>query len=993
MIALLTALWLYADFDRPMIIGGKAVDVTAKSGEYSEGKFGRGYFFTSAAKRCENEFFNIADRDLTDGFPWKRGTFSCFYRRPAEGGVNALFGFGGFWQYQWTWGPGCFSCQDANRGPNRVTYKTTVQDDAWHHFAATWNDEALLLYEDGVKVAERKNPKRVDMREVQRAVLRIGCRGDGAAAANLYADEIAIFDEAKGADEVKAMSAAVKPILADDAIVFGHVDFPFAWRNEENAALRMKAYFPAEGEYPVIIAVAGHSFPVKRFRAKAGLNRLDVPFDPALFRPGEYDWKLTVGSQSTSGRLAIRGRVDRNEFKLHSWGGSKALAFTNLLTIGLNAVNTGCGFPNRGTRAYLAHDVFINYRLENSRKWAELGLDRRAIARDAAKSLEYARGLHLWATTLVNSEVYGSRLTEVTNNPVMRARAETALGHAPDVTISYPPNEISFKNRGIAPFSGVFPAKDPTYRTLRWYWNEGFHTYAVNEGNRDAIHRLSPGNVVWSEPNPSPVGLDMIADWVYDYKAETALQTLRRQYALARDRKVPNMPTLGMGYWHTFPPRGTHPTLKDKNGKSVSVTLCQSCDEVMIKSWMAIGAVRSDNLGYFAVDTWQSGAEGCAAYAADPSAGIDCIGETDAIPRYGEFVRRTLRPAAMLLRGIDPVKAPVAVVWPKEILWAGGGRWSDHHYRNQICDALARLPFAFDFVADAGFTKENLTGYRYVLAPMLSVVTDEHDEILRSLPSSVKIVTDSHAKTKYPGGTELKDLRYRVGRKGVEEFNWATCDEPLRAFFAKEQDSLHRALGAWSDEDGTNAYTFVKAYRDVKFVTVVNNLRRDGGSVMNEFCRRDGYRPLGAPQTITTHFDLPAGGALYEFNPAGARTSLSRELSLPYAPGEGRLFAVYPRPLKELSLSVEGEPARGGRAAVRIRITDSRGAAPGRQVVKLTVADPSGREHDETGLYAVEGGEELVPLRFALDDGTGSWKLSAGELTTGLAGDSSFKLR
>ncbi len=101
-----------------------------------------------------------------------------------------------------------------------------------------------------------------------------------------------------------------------------------------------------------------------------------------------------------------------------------------------------------------------------------------------------------------------------------------------------------------------------------------------------------------------------------------------------------------------------------------------------------------------------------------------------------------------------------------------------------------------------------------------------------------------------------------------------------------------------------------------------------------------------------------------------------------YAPAEGRVFCIYPRPLRKLEASFRGR-------SVELTLTDASGrCAPGRQVVEVEVRDPSGALHDETGRYVMEGGRLSVPLRFAGDDPKGSlfkrWKVHARELTSGL---------
>ena len=993
-ILLVSSLWLHADFDHPLLVDGRIQDVRMVAGAETSGKFGKGYAFVSEKERCENDFIVLSDPDLLANFPWHEGSFSCFYRLP-EGGSEtksstSFFCYGGYWQYQWTWLGSSFSCEDSLKYYGKLDLGDNLKPSrTWRHFCATWNAEELACYYDGVKVASKKNPTRVDMRNVSRANLRIGAAGDGRGAANLEADEISIYDRALSASEVAALSASSVPALGDDRILVGHIAFPIYWRNQRDAALRMKIWSPKAQTVAAELTVGGVVVHSGDLTLPSGESDLVVPFDPSRLAPGSYAYALIFKDAKEeallddAGTVEIRGRVEPDAFRMMSWGGSTSFAPSNLYASGLNSANMTAGTVSRGAREYLRHDVFLNWRLENSKAWQTLGFDEEAIAASARETLAVGEGLHLWQSTLVNSEVYNANVSALTNNALLYARAVKALGRVPDTNTRREPEELSYKAKSIPAYQGAMPADDPTLRTIEWYWFEGFPVYAVNRANARAIHALSPDNLVWSEPSTSPVGLDMVSDWLYDYKTETTLQTMRRHYALARAKGVLNQPTLAMGYWHTFPPSGRHPATGEE------VRLAQSCDEVMIKSWMALGAVRTDHLSFFSADTWQLGAEGYAAWQADPVSSnvVSTIGETDAIARYGQFVRTRFRPAAELLRGIDNVRAKVALVWLEETDRAGSWQWSRYHYRNQVGDALARQPWAFDYLTDNEMKREILSGYDYLVLPMLNVITDEHDALLRALPETVRFVTDSHAKVDYPTATKLADMRYRTGT-GVLEFNTAGVDVPLGGFFADKTEALHRSQAGWSDEDGTNAYTFVKALKGVTYVTVVNNARRDGGSPMNAFKTDAWYRPCGAPQTITTHFNVPEGGCVYEFNRENCSIVRLEDCSiaLDYAAAEARVFCIYPRELTGMTVSVR-EPAAGEAGTVAtVCVSDAAGAAPGRQVVEVTVRRGDGSLTDESGLYRVEDGCCTVPIRFTEGEraSAAGWTVSVRELTSGL---------
>ena len=113
-----------------------------------------------------------------------------------------------------------------------------------------------------------------------------------------------------------------------------------------------------------------------------------------------------------------------------------------------------------------------------------------------------------------------------------------------------------------------------------------------------------------------------------------------------------------------------------------------------------------------------------------------------------------------------------------------------------------------------------------------------------------------------------------------------------------------------------------------------------------------------------------------------------------YAPAEGRVFCIYPRPLKALSARVEGIPARAVACALSVRMTDAADRpAPGRQIVRLTLRDPSGVCADALGLYTLERGTAAIPLRFARDASVGTWTWKLDDLTAGFSAGGSFEVK
>ena len=58
----------------------------------------------------------------------------------------------------------------------------------------------------------------------------------------------------------------------------------------------------------------------------------------------------------------------------------------------------------------------------------------------------------------------------------------------------------------------------------------------------------------------------------------------------------------------------------------------------------------------------------------------------------------------------------------------------------------------------------------------------------------------------------------------------------------------------------------------------------------------------------------------------------------------------------------------------------------------VTVVDPDGREHDETGIYPMAGGQADVTVRIAANDSPGRWELRLREQTSGLTASAQFNV-
>ncbi|MBO7721069.1 MAG: LamG domain-containing protein [Kiritimatiellae bacterium] len=967
-------LWFFADFDSQPQLDGAALTLPMR-GESVEGRFGKGAAFMSDLKRCENAFLVVRDRELLKNFPSERGSFACWHRTP-ETFTNLVaeapaFGLTGFWQFQWQWTGGGFRAS-AKRGAT-VKIKGFARSTQWHHFAATWNPERIAVYIDGRETAVREKPMIDPFAAITNAVFRIGTSGDGSGAANLVMDEIAIFRKDLSAAEVAELAAAKKGLMEGRrGLLAAPLVYPLFWRNASDSAIRLRVFTEEETDCEATAEVGGRALKPFAFKAVKGESLLEAPFEAWRYRAGKYPWKVTLRSGGRTvlergGELQIFPRVDRDQFKFLSWGGYRHISEDYMRKVGINSSNSRVG-DSAGVRRLAAAGIFPNMFYGNVGRWKRGDIDPEAIQKETEKDFIDLKGLHLWKTTLINTEVYGSGyMRSATNHPAYMAWAERELGFKPDCGYGNAPSSVNAKTcEGGMPTGVVKRGSCRQLDTLGWELKRGMLPYLIGSETAKAIHSIDADNEVWSEPNFEGVAdrLDMMANWHYQYRTVPTVRELYGSYATARAYGKPYMPTLSGTYFHG----NCIPVRRDaKRQRNVSGN--QSADEVAIKAWISIGAVPAHALSFFMLDGWTEGAKNSTA-------------DADAGDRFGAEWHSRIKQAAALLRDMPNERAPVAYVLPSECSFTFGCGWGETHYRDHLADAIASVPVPFDVIRDRELEAGALKGYRYAILPMGKAIYEDHVARLdEAAESGVKIVTDAYCCRDFKGGVRLSELDYYYHPK-----RWHTIGPRFLKWYSTVAPGLREGLTARSDGDCTNAFTFVKKYGGATYVTVVNDRRRETPGFLNTQVTNSWCRPYGERQTITTRFNLPAPAALYEFNAPEGRSGCRKidgrgETTRDFAAAEGVVYCLYPKELGDLDVEAEGD-------SVVVTLLDEDGDhAPGRQVVEVEVRDPDGALHDETGLYAMERGRLEIKMLLADDEPSGSffsrWKIKVKELTTG----------
>ena len=602
-------------------------------------------------------------------------------------------------------------------------------------------------------------------------------------------------------------------------------------------------------------------------------------------------------------------------FTVFSWGGSKGISTNFLDRIGVDTVN--CMLPITGritekNEAAIAsitgggRNICIRY--ENFRRWTREKrgpYDWERIRREVSDDLGRFAANPRWTMTLANSEVYPDNpLTAPERDPAIVAEARAAIGMEPDFGAKLHDGLFEPTNRAaFVGLRGVIGHGNALLETLRWFRAEGMPTLKFLRVVRDEVHRMKPGNVVWTEPLLGGIAesCDMTADWLYEYSEFLTLGSIRSMAVAPRIAGMPFMPTLTAYY---YPAQfGEHPTAKDKDGNPLKVRMSQSPDELEIKSYLAVGAAKAGALSLFHFDTWEQGEIETRKYLADASTPITTVAEVGAADRYGKFMRSRLLPLAETFKSAENVRAPLAIYVPHPVGVCGGWLFGLHHYRRMIFDTFGKRGIPYDVIGDKEVCDPKILGrYKYLFMPMCNVMYEECDAAIKAAAEKgLVVVLDAHGKLfkdRYPNSEFHPEILYK--------HIWNAPDVtyvPLRAWADSKRDELRKLSRAWSSGDAGESFTFVKAAKDAAYVIVVNNKRRDGGGILTDFKKTktvkmpDDYRPYGAPQRIATHIRAGQHVTIEEVMPVGAPLVAKRVgdewvVEGDYVPAQGRVFAV-----------------------------------------------------------------------------------------------------
>lgn len=140
------------------------------------------------------------------------------------------------------------------------------------------------------------------------------------------------------------------------------------------------------------------------------------------------------------------------------------------------------------------------------------------------------------------------------------------------------------------------------------------------------------------------------------------------------------------------------------------------------------------------------------------------------------------------------------------------------------------------------------------------------------------------------------------------------------------------------------------------------------------------------PATIT----LPRVGFVYDVR-GGKALGKTRTVTAPLDPMHILLYAILPYEVRGVQVTA---PAAKLGQTVPVTLQMRTSAAAGDHYLRVTVTGPDGQERPGFATtVTAKAGRTTVPLRFALNDPTGKWRVQARDAETGLTGVATLEVR
>jgi len=723
------------------------------------------------------------------------------------------------------------------------------------------------------------------------------------------------------------------------------------------------------------------NLPVERMRAEDYKLKWELVSDKGIEQEGEIE--LTIVRRPNPNRLRVLawGTGDSRELSEHGFTGS----FMNnpRTTIQCEKSRGREGAINTYMTQVLRKEIdeALKYSLDYNIQYQYVlpaGVANREYSENIAKWYHDNFGdLPAFSGVNIYTEVESHGGTRLKDFADIEKKYESATG------LKYPSELVyAFGTNGQKindlPVDGIIADDYPAYVFYKWFWMEGDGWPGKFREVAAAFKSHDPSFLTFHDPAlrmPSLKnryeGLDLINHWHYTTRDPKNLAfTIDSMFAAAAEgQKVGHMVQLlwpaTVGTPEIVQARPDIGTLKP------SSYIAPSPHVVREATWISLSRP-IDMLAYHGIGTVRETLGGGPYVFSNPDTyeELKLLGQKLWQP-YGTLFTRLekhQKRAAFLASTANRLFSSVQTGY----LW-------DYAYYGNYYEAIQNAHVPTDVLFEDDIKAGALDNYDVLFLPRCEVIPRSvYEKILAFARSGKPVFADDWLVPKIPGAIKItfsdisrkikaKDRKMKILQKA------RLIRSALRGRFELEYDC-----------DSTEVIMNAAKAKGITYLFVINDKRRAGnyvgqfGNVLEE----------GVPQSVKVEIKSNENFVLYDMLEqnilASKRIDDKLTFNLELGPCEGRIIALYPRPISDISVSGPKEIMRNGNFKLYVDFLDKANEnLPGVQPLRLSITDSGSRMNEYSGYYAGVNGKFSIEFPAALNDSTGFWKFEVEDLTSG----------
>ncbi|SPD74302.1 hypothetical protein PITCH_A2250001 [uncultured Desulfobacterium sp.] len=556
------------------------------------------------------------------------------------------------------------------------------------------------------------------------------------------------------------------------------------------------------------------------------------------------------------------------------------------------------------------------------------------------------------------------------------------------INTEYLPEEMIPKN-------GIIADNNPVYRLLKWWWRRGNGIGSLDSIMAKSIHFKRPDVLVWHDPyRLSPVygthsGLDAISTWTYGHPDIKRLGYTRVLQSVAKKDNLKVMQTISLFVYGKLVVPTTKVIVDSPLDCSKGESYFTNGPDYAREAMWLVFSQRPDILSFYYAGNLRP----------DSSKLSSSVTSPETFDAIRDMCHALIEPYGPAILQCMPQKARVAVLMSASSIWfRQNPLW--YGYPNEsilpFCILLMMNHIPFDVLLDDDIADGRLAEYDLLVMPYGDVLTQiSHQKIARFVESGKKVI----AGTKLPKnilGVHILNMDFSFMKlvngcalkkgKNITAGEYQTLMEGL----AQKLKPLVSDISKPWDSDSMRVLFNEVTTGEIRYVFAINDMKIYGP----RFGKWELVQELGAKQVSNIVFnDLNGKPVIYDvlsrsfvkYNYSNSTASITVTLG----PAQGKLFAILPHAIKQVSFNMPTSIGRGEKCKIRGQVTDTTGfAIKGSVPLRIEVTDPLDRKTEYSRYAATSySGDRIWDFSMdflpAVNDAPGKWKFKISELLSG----------